>query len=79
MELDVFLPERNLAFEYQGQQHYEEFWQSNSTMPIDDEWKDISRRDGEKRLACKANKIRLIEVSYTWNATEDYIRNLIEN
>ena len=79
MELDVFLPERNLAFEYQGRQHYEEFWQSNTTMPINDNWKDISRRDKEKKVACKANGIRLIEVPYTWNATEDYIRSLIEN
>ena len=79
MELDVFLPERNLAFEYQGRQHYEEFWQSNTTMPINDNWKDISRRDEEKKVACKANGIRLIEVPYTWNATEDYIRSLIEN
>ena len=79
MELDVFLPERNLAFEYQGRQHYEEFWQSNTTMPINDNWKDISRRDEEKKVACKANDIRLIEVPYTWNATEDYIRSLIEN
>ena len=30
-------------------------------------------------MACKTNGIRLIEVKYTWNATEDYIRTLIED
>ncbi len=29
--------------------------------------------------ACKTNGIRLIKVPYIWNATEDYVRSLIEN
>ena len=64
MELDIWLPELNLAFEYQGEQHYS-----------DDV---ISRRDREKRSACKEAGIRLIEVPYTWDASKEYVLGLLD-
>jgi hypothetical protein len=45
MELDIFIPDLNLALEYQGAQHYE------SIFPFGDRG-DRTERDKEKREAC---------------------------
>jgi len=63
MELDIWLPNLNLAFEYQGEQHYDD--------------PEVMKRDEEKRNACEVTGIRLVEVPCTWNASKEYVVNLL--
>ena len=55
MELDVYLPQKLLAFEYQGQQHYFDVY-SMGNLWIQKE------RDKEKKKACTEKGITLIEI-----------------
>ena len=67
IELDVYLPEENLAFEYHGQQHYVDIYEMGSR------W--IQRqRDEEKRKICKESNITLVEVPYWWDFEESSLR-----
>ena len=61
MELDIFLPKEQLAFEYQGEQHFRDVYHLGTP------WHQQRQRDEEKRKACKENEITLIEVPYWWN------------
>ena len=70
MQLDVFIPSRSLAFEYQGKQHYEEVGIFSPT-------KTYQQRDEEKRILCAANNIKLIEVPYWWNRTHESLQEII--
>ncbi len=60
MELDIFLPKEKLAFEYQGEHHYRDIYSMGSN------WQQ-RQRDEEKQVACKKQKITLIEVPYWWD------------
>jgi len=76
MELDIWLPKENLAFEYQGEQHYIDVgemkgWDLSSGLH------ELQSRDQEKREACQKAGIKLIEIPYTWDKSEDYILNLL--
>ena len=55
---DFFIPEINLAIEYQGEQHFKDngFFR--------DELNVIQKRDSVKREYCKNNNIELLEISY---------------
>eukprot|EP01114_Cavostelium_apophysatum_P005321 TRINITY_DN1615_c1_g1_i1.p2 TRINITY_DN1615_c1_g1~~TRINITY_DN1615_c1_g1_i1.p2 ORF type:complete len:559 (-),score=129.89 TRINITY_DN1615_c1_g1_i1:334-2010(-) len=57
MELDIYIPTLRLAFEYQGQHHYEN--------------EDIQRRDAEKRKACKLHSISLVSIPYWWDRSKE--------
>lgn len=59
MELDVFYPTLNLAFEYQGMQHYRDCFQGG--------WLQQQRRDAEKREACARLDITLVHVPFWWD------------
>lgn len=60
MELDIFLPRENLAFEYQGEHHYYDVYAMGSG------WNQ-QERDKEKRMRCKEKGITLIEIPYWWD------------
>ena len=47
MELDIFLPSKDIAFEYHGEQHYK--WHYLSGDPT-----AVQKRDQAKRDTCKA-------------------------
>ncbi len=69
--LDVYIPSKNIAFEYQGRQHYE---------PVDffggeDSFKNMNRLDKRKREKCKKNKVLLVEWKYTENIDYDELIN----
>lgn len=47
MELDVYIENLKLAFEYQGEQHYKALYWSGARL------EQQQRRDEEKRMACQ--------------------------
>lgn len=58
--LDIFIPSRNIAIEYQGRQHFE---------PIDffggvEAFQENLKRDKRKKKKCQDNKVKLIEWHY---------------
>lgn len=58
--LDVFVPEINIAFEYQGEQHYH----SVEVFGGEVKYEEQQERDSKKRLLCKKNGVKLIEWKY---------------
>lgn len=59
LELDIFLPGKDLAFEYNGYQHYHEL---GCFGPLE----LVRKRDAEKAAMCAQLGIKLIEVPYWW-------------
>eukprot|EP01114_Cavostelium_apophysatum_P019779 TRINITY_DN6459_c0_g1_i1.p1 TRINITY_DN6459_c0_g1~~TRINITY_DN6459_c0_g1_i1.p1 ORF type:complete len:352 (-),score=50.40 TRINITY_DN6459_c0_g1_i1:8-1063(-) len=58
IQFDLYSAEKNVVFEYQGEQHYR---------PIaggEKEFREQQRRDAEKRLLCETHNITLVEVPY---------------
>ena len=74
LELDVFLPRLSLAFEFQGQQHYEpvEHWGGIDGL------QNLRKRDKRKRTLCKKHGVDLIEIRFDDTLTEGHIRAQIE-
>ena len=60
MQLDIYLAQANLAFEYQGEHHFYD-------VPIFGPSIQYSERDMEKRKACQQKGITLIEIPYWWD------------
>jgi hypothetical protein len=60
MELDIYLPKEQLAFEYQGHHHYHDIYVMGNL------WQQ-KERDKEKREACLQKGITMIEVPYWWD------------
>lgn len=74
MSYDVYIPKLKLAFEYQGQQHFE---------PVDffggvESFKSTQIRDREKQELSKTNGVKLIYVNYWEDLTRDLIRSKID-
>lgn len=65
LELDGYNQELNLAFEYNGEQHYiyNKFFHNNNKLNFFNQRK----RDLEKFLLCKINNIKLIIIPYYYN------------
>ena len=55
--IDIYIPEINLAVEYQGQQHYEPV----ALFGGEEGFKNAQVRDERKRLLLEANSVRLLE------------------
>ena len=74
LELDIFIPDKKLGFEYQGQQHYHPIsaWGGLEAL------KKLQERDSRKKEYCRVQKIELIIVDYTEPLTLDHIRSKIK-
>lgn len=74
LELDLFLPDLSLAFEYQGQQHFYpvDAWGGKAKLL------QLVERDKFKRTLCQAKNITLIEIDYTEPMTEKYIKEKLK-
>jgi hypothetical protein len=60
MQLDVYIPQLKLGFEYQGEQHYSyHFLYGDPQLQ--------QRRDAEKKAKCVEVGITLIEIPYWWD------------
>jgi hypothetical protein len=76
LELDLYLPDRRLAIEYQGQQHFYPIaaWGGIGAL------KGLRRRDAKKARACQQNGVRLVTFDYTEPLTDDHVhKGLVES
>jgi hypothetical protein len=75
LELDIFVPSQNLAFEYQGQQHFHlvSLWGGAKGLH------DLQERDKRKAKLCTMKGINLIAIDYTEPLTENYVRKILED
>lgn len=70
--LDIFIPSKNTAIEYQGRQHFV----AVSRYGGNDEFEKTIERDRRKCLLCKENGIKLIYVSFEKEAPESYLSTI---
>jgi hypothetical protein len=74
LELDIYVPARKAAFEYQGQQHFHpiQAWGGEEAL------RAVQERDARKARLCLAQGIRLVAVDYTEPLSEGYIRSRLD-
>lgn len=77
LELDGWNPDLNLAFEYNGVQHYKYTPKFHKNM---NDFNEQVKRDNEKRQLCKLNNITLIEIPHNikYNNLYKYILNELD-
>ena len=68
--LDIFVPELQLAIEYQGLQHY----QPVKYFGVEDGFNKTRERDALKTNLCTANDITLVTFRYDEQITTDLVR-----
>lgn len=70
LELDIYIPSKKIAFEYNGYQHYhfsEKFHKKISKFKLQ------KRNDNLKSIACKSKKIKLIVIPYWIQDMKSYL------
>ena len=72
---DVYIPELNLAIEYQGQQHYV----AVDLFGGEEGLKRTKQRDKEKLQLSKSNGVDIVYFSYKENLTEKLVQNRLKN
>ena len=73
--LDVYVPSKNIAFEYQGKQHYE----AVSFFGGEEQLKNQLERDRRKRQLCKDNGVQLIEWRYDEPVSSTLLTKKVKN
>lgn len=73
MELDIYVPSRQLAFEYQGQQHFHPIkaWGGKKAL------EQVKVRDARKGELCEEHGVKLLTVDYTEPLTEAHVRDIL--
>lgn len=77
LELDIYIPDKELAFEYQGKQHEEPVNFGGEEDP-EEILRKQKERDKKTRQKCKERDITLIEIWSDEEITEDSIRKKIK-
>jgi len=67
---DVYVPSLKLMFEYNGYQHYHDHALFGTV-------KSQGEKDDEKRVACEALGIRVIEIPYWWQHDKESLRAIL--
>lgn len=70
LELDIYIPDKALAFEYQGIQHFQAVKQWGSVKQL----KIQQEHDKRKKTICDNRRISLIYFDYTENITTEYVK-----
>jgi hypothetical protein len=68
LELDIYIPSLNVAFELQGVQHFKDVARVGQPTP------DV---DDAKAATCSRLGITLIHVPYTWNGDSTWLRDTV--
>jgi len=74
--LDFFIPQKNIAIECQGRQHFEKGWWDNDDNKLQKDFEKICYLDQNKNKLCKEHNITLI---YFSNLGIKYPYEVIEN
>jgi hypothetical protein len=74
LELDVYLPDLDLAFEYQGQQHFcpVKAWGGEEAL------RKVQARDTRKAALCAEQGVVLVAIDYTEPLSEAYVRERVK-
>ena len=73
LQFDIFILNKNIAFEYHGKQHYEDIPSAFANLEL------YKQRDCEKEILCKKYNIKLIIIPYWWDNQLHSLQNLIQN
>ncbi|MCU7380465.1 hypothetical protein OBO34_19315 [Clostridiales Family XIII bacterium ASD5510] len=75
LELDIYIHEKRLAFEYQGIQHFQpvQHWGGQCQLEIQQE------HDKRKADICKNRGITLIAINYDEQLTEENVKSIIDS
>lgn len=73
LEIDIYIPELKLGFEYNGIQHYKpvEHWGGEKSL------KKQQMRDKRKQQLCNQNDVKLIIIKYDEQLSKDLILSKI--
>lgn len=69
--LDFYLPEYNIAIEYQGEQHFKPVKYFGG----EKRYLDRLERDNRKKILCEENNVKIIYFSYWEKASSNTIKN----
>lgn len=76
LEIDCYIPDLRLGFEYNGIQHYEFTEAFHDT---EDSFREQQKRDMEKERLCKERGITLIKIRYDEELSAHFLRKKVED
>ena len=71
IQFDIFIVNKNIAFEYHGKQHYEDTPEAFASIEM------YKQRDNEKQKLCEKLQIQLVVVPYWWDDTLESLKETI--